>query len=110
MLFSKSSSSSSSYKYKPLNTAKDEIRLLQILPATANGPLRCRLEHISLNKSSSYEALSYAWSDPKLFPNEDRAPTDRIWIDGQPLEVGKNLASFLWKARRKHEAGGWLWI
>jgi hypothetical protein len=109
MLFRKPSSASS-YKYKPLNTTKDEIRVLRILPGKSNEPLRCNLIHIPLTKSASYEALSYAWSDPNLFPNEGCAPKEKIWIDGQPLEVGKNLASFLWSARRKHGECGWLWI
>lgn len=52
------------FTYDSLNHEKHEVRLLEIIPSILNGPIRCRLIHYSLEKTLSYEAISYAWLLP----------------------------------------------
>jgi hypothetical protein len=60
--------------YRPLNSARKEIRLL-IVPYAEVGheaPIRCSLVQTSLNEALKYEALSYVWLVARL-----------LWIDIQ---------------------------
>ena len=53
--------------YKPL--AKSESRLVHILPGSQDDPIKCTLSHFDIRAPPPYEALSYAWGDPKItFP------------------------------------------
>lgn len=49
--------------YQPLNAAKKEIRVLDLLPRWHKSDIRCRLRTIALNDGpvAKYEALSYTW-------------------------------------------------
>jgi hypothetical protein len=51
------------YPYKPL-WGKSSIRLLRLEPGTEHSELRGSLAHVLLDKSPTYEALSYAWGNP----------------------------------------------
>ncbi|KAH8790554.1 hypothetical protein F5882DRAFT_238281, partial [Hyaloscypha sp. PMI_1271] len=74
------------------------IRLLRVLPATNDDePISCVLEHVSLQDSPCYTALSYCWGDPR------NAKT--IFVSTSAIEVTDNLASALWYIR-KHLASG----
>lgn len=47
--------------YKPLNSSKDEIRLIRLLPASPGEPIRCSLFKTPRASAPQYKALSYAW-------------------------------------------------
>ena len=53
------------YKYSNLNG--DEIRLLHLLPRSASGEVRIKIETVTLSayQIPQYEALSYAWGSTK---------------------------------------------
>jgi len=56
--------SSQRYRYLPLDSSKNEIRLLRVLYATySDEPIKCILFHTTLDDAPPYEALSYAWGD-----------------------------------------------
>jgi hypothetical protein len=45
--------------YRPLEGAREEIRLIELLPSfDENSHLRCRIRHASV-KEAEYKALSY---------------------------------------------------
>lgn len=102
--------------YQPLNSGKREIRLLVIEPpvrrillplawgwsrvlrqplADRSGPIRCRLEPVSLDEAPVYNALSYVWGDPN--------DTREIIVDEAPVQVTANLHAFL----RHYRANAW---
>jgi Heterokaryon incompatibility protein (HET) len=73
-----------SYRYFPLDTEADEIRLLEILPGSEPARIIGRLIKASLNASPVYDALSYTWGDPSI--------TTTIILDGdQNFSVTTNL-------------------
>ena len=50
--------------YTPLDKAKDEIRLVKILPSKADGTndvIACTMRIFSLDEAPQYIALSYTW-------------------------------------------------
>jgi hypothetical protein len=53
-------------EYLPLNTDRNEIRLLTLLPGDESTMVRCSLEHVSLINPPEYRALSYCWGDPAI--------------------------------------------
>lgn len=120
----------SSFKYKPLNLDKDEIRLISITPAWRSPELVGRLFHVPLNKAPRYEALSYAWGDLKGTYSTDvlvevgrslldrivaayqvvnqKPPSsnaslssDQISIDGQCFKLAPNLARCIRRLRTR---------
>ena len=55
----------SSYTYKPLDQANNEIRLVEISPDLIDdGTIQCSLKHYSLLQPPTYVAISYEWGDP----------------------------------------------
>lgn len=51
-----------SFTYQPLDTTRNEIRLLRLRPAVSySEPLQTSLFHASLDDEPEYEALSYVW-------------------------------------------------
>jgi hypothetical protein len=120
----------STFKYKPLNTSSNEIRLIRILPGIDPEKLQCSLIHVSMDEDPQYNALSYAWREPAVFsPKEvddsedlvvhsakqgrsgkttSRVPLLRIFRTG--LKIGKNLATFLRSARSSETASDLIWI
>jgi hypothetical protein len=75
---------SSRYKYNPIDTSVDGIRLL-ILEPTQNSTtlINCRLIHVTFAQKPKYEALSYTWGD--------ETTRRKISIDGKDLTVAQNL-------------------
>jgi hypothetical protein len=73
------------YKYEPLETG--HIRLLELLPGRADDELRCSLNHVSLDESPEYRAISYCWGDPE--------PAHYICCEGGYVRITSNLASGL---------------
>ncbi|KAF4946306.1 hypothetical protein FSARC_14229, partial [Fusarium sarcochroum] len=76
---------------------KDQFRLLEILPGTADATLRCRLHVCCMRDNrNSYEALSYCWGG-RLSP--DQYP--KIECNGFEMAVGVNLHLALRRLRRQ---------
>ncbi|KAH8679558.1 heterokaryon incompatibility protein-domain-containing protein [Tricladium varicosporioides] len=96
------SSKSTFFKYPPLNRARSEIRLVCLkLSLNKSTPLLCELRHVSLDESSSYEALSYTWGA--------KAQTHLITLNGSNFPVTVNLYLALWTLRQEHN-DYFIWI
>ena len=53
------------FKYTPLITTKNEIRLVTIEPAlSSSAPIIASLHHASFDNNPEYDALSYTWGSP----------------------------------------------
>jgi len=81
---------SSIFQYRPLNTARREIRLLVLHPSeNILDPFSysCTLTHVSKDEDPSYEALSYVWGS--------EANRQNVLIDGRHLSATANLAEAL---------------
>ncbi|KAF6819635.1 heterokaryon incompatibility protein [Colletotrichum musicola] len=104
-----------SFRYRPLNSRKREIRLVEIEPlaressvaeAASDGLIRCSLRHVSLSDTPQYTALSYAWGNPN-----DKRP---IVLNRQHVEVTSNLESALRelasRRARDPEIASALWV
>ena len=80
----------SKYTYNQLDSSRNQIRLLQVLPhanSSADQEVHCSLFAVSLDDEPNYEALSYVWGDPSN-PAE-------ILLDGCRFFVTRNLAAAL---------------
>jgi hypothetical protein len=89
------------FAYQPLDQHQHSIRLVNILPNLSDeGVLQCQLSHAST--SATYMCLSYVWDyRPRGRTLRRRKPRTRaILINGGLLHVRKNLAAFLYMARR----------
>lgn len=73
--------------YKPLDTSRSEVRLLQIQKTKPDQPVKCRLRTVSLDDNPIYVALSYVWGDPSI--------TRDIVVDGHVKPVTINLEAAL---------------
>ena len=74
--------------YTPLpSNDPSATRLVKLLPAGFNDPIRCELETVSLESEPPYIALSYVWGDAT-----DTVP---ISLNGIEHGVTRNLDSFL---------------
>ena len=73
-----------SHKYRTLNPAINEIRLLCLQFDGENSEgLKCSLEHVSLDQLPNFTALSYCWGDSEK--------TYHVLLDGQQYPVTTNL-------------------
>jgi hypothetical protein len=75
------------YQHKPLSDSSTEIRLVYLEPRQESDPIHVILIHLLLDGNVSYDALSYAWGDPKV--------TLPIRIKGLLFQVTVNLESAL---------------
>jgi hypothetical protein len=83
------------FQYEALSNPNVNIRILKLLSDGDDQPLRCTLEHTSLEKtfvSFEYMSLSYMWGT-----NE---PTHPILINGMSFMIRANLRDFLLQARQ----------
>ncbi|KUJ11167.1 uncharacterized protein LY89DRAFT_238894 [Mollisia scopiformis] len=99
------------FEYKPLNNSKNEIRLLEILPADEDGDnpaFQGELVHATL-EDESFIAISYAWEDPTLinYPPDSQCILD-LTSDAK-LSIGRNLTALL-SVVQKTLADTYLWI
>ncbi len=88
-------------RHRPL--ARDEIRIVTLLPGNLTDPVVCTLVHINLGdaQGAPYEAVSYAWGDV--------AETRSITLDDCPYPVTLNLFSAL-AYIRNHTDPTRLWV
>ncbi|KAJ4269604.1 hypothetical protein NW762_001271 [Fusarium torreyae] len=93
--------------YKPLDSSRQEIRLLSVHPSTeSNDNLSCTLLHVDLRPDAgsirpSYEALSYVWGQPDF--------SEPISLNGHPFFITPSLKYALTSLRQKHKAR-FLWV
>jgi hypothetical protein len=80
------------FQYKDLDHAQNEIRLLRILPETTS-IVKCEVFHTSLDNARSYIAISYTWGDA-----ED---TRTIMLDGHEFVVTESLQLALQRLRSR---------
>lgn len=88
--------SSQTYRYRPLDADKREIRLLWVEPAEPEEIVECRLYHASLADKPEYIALSYIVGNAK-----ERC---LIKLNGVLFEVTTNLDIALRKNRPRNIA------
>ncbi|KAF4628502.1 hypothetical protein G7Y89_g9643 [Cudoniella acicularis] len=80
--------------YKPLDAAKSQIRLVQLLPDPTDHSIRCRLSTIDWDPNSErqyHDALSYEWGSP--------SSQREIIAEGQPFMIRENLWNALHQFR-----------
>lgn len=80
------------YCYQPLDSLKDEIRLIYILPGAGEDEICTNLIHVSLYDQPEYLALSYTWGNPH--------PSSPMVLNGFDFEVRSNLAAALRQLRK----------
>ncbi|KAH6694774.1 heterokaryon incompatibility protein-domain-containing protein [Leptodontidium sp. 2 PMI_412] len=88
-------------RYKPLNEAKDDIRILNIISEPGDEHIRCILQHFSCShKYPDYTALSYCWGT--------LVDAVSITVDGAPVSVTANLAAALRSLRANGHSHIWV--
>jgi hypothetical protein len=106
--------------YKGLEKGQKSIRILELLPGLPGQKVFCQMFTVLLSKNTKYEvspktssiprtrqnltfskALSYAWGDPR--------ETFEIFVNGDALEVRKNLYLALHRLR-KQDSSRPLWV
>lgn len=82
--------------YIPIDTTKQEIRLVTIEPAEYDDlPIKCTLSVACLKESPDFTALSYVWGDASI--------TRLIQLNGEKFHVTENLFSALIALRQQSE-------
>ncbi|USP74661.1 hypothetical protein yc1106_01935 [Curvularia clavata] len=81
--------------YQPLNTIREEFRLLRIQPSDDfHSIITCQLFTASLIDKPSYNALSYEWGNPNV--------TKSVIVNSTELQVTSNLEAALRRIRTTH--------
>jgi hypothetical protein len=70
------------YQYEVLPT-HSSFRVFELLPGVEGDPISCVLRSVDWVDTPEYEALSYAWGDPKK--------RTTVIVDGKTLDVTVNL-------------------
>ncbi|KAI0381777.1 heterokaryon incompatibility protein-domain-containing protein [Hypomontagnella monticulosa] len=84
--------SQEAYHFLPLDHARQEIRVLHLLPGQFSDPISCRLSHDSLEGNPTYIALSYVWGDG--------SNPQHITLENTEFSVTANLYTALQFLRR----------
>ncbi|PMD48141.1 HET-domain-containing protein [Hyaloscypha variabilis F] len=102
------------YKHSPLPQNRDEIRLLELLPATfpkSRDFIACRLLVRRLSEVPQYEALSYTWGtlarDVPIFVVPNPPPEELVVSEALP--VTPQLYAAL-KRLRRETTSRYLWV
>jgi tetratricopeptide (TPR) repeat protein len=98
--------------FLPLDTSKDEIRLLKLFsPAGGNGP-KSTLIHTSLSNAPAYDALSYSWQEPTAVWAGELERNGILLVDNKAIKIGRNLEAFLQHLRafKEKQPREYLWI
>ncbi|KAF3054168.1 hypothetical protein E8E11_011974 [Didymella keratinophila] len=90
--------STTRYKYAPLHSAKNEIRLLHMDKGLHGKSRTYSLHHVSLDEKPEYVALSYCWGR--------QGPDRPIAIGGSRLLITRSLETALQNIDSHHP----LWI
>lgn len=95
------SQNSEPYQYQPLDSIRQQIRLLRPRPAAlGTSELQFDLHTVDLDSAPKYTALSYCWGDSGL--------SDYITIDDKILRVRGSSHDAIQAAHRK--TFEWLWV
>ncbi|CAG8972515.1 hypothetical protein HYALB_00001207, partial [Hymenoscyphus albidus] len=86
--------------HKPLDSKRDEIRLVTILPGECDDEISCTISHVSLLDSPQYMALSYCWGDARK--------TEDIYLNNQVFPATANLKAALLRLRNSEFATWWI--
>ncbi|KAF2119135.1 heterokaryon incompatibility protein-domain-containing protein [Lophiotrema nucula] len=87
--------------YNDLSLAKQEFRLLEVVPSMLGGKIRCRLVRCNLDAPPSYEAISYTWGDSSI--------QAQIELGGKGFSTSQKVQDVLRHFRRRNKAR-MLWI
>lgn len=88
--------------WRPLQKNRNQIRILELLPANVDSaPLLCQLHIVSLDDNPVYEALSYRWGNIN--------DTKTITLCGQSFKVTSNAFHAL-EALRLDTESRFLWV
>jgi Heterokaryon incompatibility protein (HET) len=89
---------------QPLDSTRNEIRTIRLLPSTESSLVECMTDTVSLDDQPDYIALSYAWEDPSL--------TTPIVLNGVQVEVTTSLEAALRRIRSSRHVNDHveLWI
>jgi hypothetical protein len=91
------------YVYTPLDTTKQQIRLISLDPAnTDDEPISCHVKDYDLDSAPAYVTLSYTWGPP--------GPFATILINNSPFQVRLNLYNFLQTYRNDSQNKHSIWI
>ena len=83
------------FTYSQGTLGDNQIRVIDILPGTAEDAMRCTLVTIQRDCKEPYRALSYAWGDV--------APTHCILVNDKQFWIHKNLFEALKNIRKAEE-------
>lgn len=83
------------YKYEELPT-ETSFRVCELLPGKSGDPICCLLHVGEWDKPREYEAISYAWGDPKV--------TVPVNVHGKRVYVTSNLHNGLSHLRLQDES------
>jgi hypothetical protein len=89
-------SEAGSTQYQPLDSSKNSIRLLYLMPGNQNCEIRCTTKHFLAGRCPHYAAVSYTWGDPSVIR--------RIWLNDEPFLVRQNLWDLLHQFRNDKTA------
>lgn len=87
------------FRHQPLDDTKNEIRILTVLSRDFARNLKrddqilCTLQHVSLDSSPEYNALSYTWGE--------QVDYNVVWVNDQVLSVPKNLFTALQRVQHQ---------
>ena len=87
--------------YQPLDTTRQQIRLLKITSDANRDQIRCDSQTFDLDVAPSYNTLSYAWG-PQTNPQQ-------IMLNDCPVCIGQNLYDFLLVFLAR-DGQPWIWI
>jgi hypothetical protein len=91
------------YIYTPLRTPTS-IRLIELLPGAEDVPLQCTITQVRRDDvETNYEALSYAWGEPKFTQYLEEAATNTV------ISITESLHEAL-QALRNPDTNRWLWV
>ena len=89
------------FKYRPLDSASKQIRVLKLRFESEVEDIECHLEHVSLKDNPEFTALSYVWGDV--------TDTRTILLHHVPFPVTKNLHAAL-RSIRSNTPDTRLWV
>jgi hypothetical protein len=90
------------YAYASLRRS-DSIRLIELHPGVRGSPLSCSMTEVQIADGPKYEALSYAWGEPRVFHTIEEVTKNTH------LSITVNLHDALQAIRHEH-ASRVLWI
>ncbi|KAF1829885.1 HET-domain-containing protein [Decorospora gaudefroyi] len=97
-----------SYRYSSLDLAHGrQIRVLVLKFGNLDEPLRCELEHVNLQQTPVFEALSYTWADEK--GDDSLCQIISAGDSGQTIAITTNCEAALRRLRRP-DADRRLWV